>query len=198
MSESYITPRWFEIGETVDAWCIEAIDHVEDPGVSPVTSEFRDRTDKLLGWCREFHIAPKPIWETYCQASAARMPGGAFGPRRSQEYMEETYRGAILSCDFLRVCSGVPSGAENESTLRAEISDAENNDQTAQSGMTWKDAAKRMEELRAQSEPRTSQRGMSDKIGCSVGTVNKAISKTASLHAWAKPQAADAPKAQTY
>ena len=113
MSESYIAPRWFEIVETVDAWCNTAIDHVEDPGDLPVTSEFRVRTEKLKGWCVEFHIDPKPIWETYCQSVAARMPGGAFGPRRSQEYMEETYRGAILSCDLLRACVKSPADGKN-------------------------------------------------------------------------------------
>ena len=64
MSETHISQRGLEIVETVNEWCIVAIDHVEDPGETPVTDEFRDRTDKLLDWCVEFHINPEPIWET--------------------------------------------------------------------------------------------------------------------------------------
>jgi hypothetical protein len=59
-------------------------------------------------------------------------------------------------------------------------------DETAKSGkVIWQEAAERMERLRAQGEPWTSQRKLADQFGCSSATINKAISETPSLTAWA-------------
>ena len=44
--------------------------------------------------------------------------------------------------------------------------------------MTWREAVQRMERLRVQGEPWTSQHKMADQLGCSSGTINKAIKNT--------------------
>jgi len=65
-------------------------------------------------------------------------------------------------------------------------------------GMSWQDAAERMERLRQQGEPWTSQHKMASAFGCSSGTINRAIRETPSLHDWAKARSAPAaPKAQS-
>ena len=71
----------------------------------------------------------------------------------------------------------------------------EESDQKAASGMSWQEVAKRLEELRKQGEPFTSQRKLAKDLGCSASWVNKAIKETPALHGWAKRQAA--PKAQS-
>jgi hypothetical protein len=63
-------------------------------------------------------------------------------------------------------------------------------------GMTWREAAERLERLRSQGEPWTSQHEMARRFGCSSATINKAIRSTSELTVWAKrPDAA--PKAQS-
>jgi hypothetical protein len=61
--------------------------------------------------------------------------------------------------------------------------------------MTWREVAERLKRLRTQGEPWTSQHQMAERLGCSSGTVNKAIKKTPALHAWAQQPDA-APRAQ--
>jgi hypothetical protein len=63
--------------------------------------------------------------------------------------------------------------------------------------VSWHEAAERLERLRAQGEPWTSQHDMAERFGCSPATINKAIDKTPGLQAWAKRQTAPAPKAQS-
>lgn len=63
--------------------------------------------------------------------------------------------------------------------------------------MTWQEAATRMKRLKTQGEQFTSQSKLANAFGCSSGTINKAIKKTPSLQAWAKPEGAIAPKAQS-
>src|SRR5262249_22706866 len=61
--------------------------------------------------------------------------------------------------------------------------------------MTWQEAAKRLECLRSQGEPFTSQHKLAGVFGCSSGTINKAIRSSPQLEKWAKPPEA-APRAQ--
>jgi hypothetical protein len=68
--------------------------------------------------------------------------------------------------------------------------------QTQADGVTWREAAERLERLRTQGEPWTSQQEMAKRLGCSSGTINKAIKQTPSLKAWAKRPPA-APRAQS-
>jgi hypothetical protein len=62
--------------------------------------------------------------------------------------------------------------------------------------MTWQKVAERLERLRTQGEPFTSQHNLAKQLCCSSGTINKAIRETPSLHAWAKKTDA-APRAQS-
>jgi hypothetical protein len=64
-------------------------------------------------------------------------------------------------------------------------------------GMTWQEAAERLERLRSQGELWTSQHEMARRFGCSSGTINKAIRNTPGLQTWAKSQTAAMPKAQS-
>lgn len=100
--------------------------------------------------------------------------------------MARTYRGAILSCNLLR------ANAKALADVRGE-----NGEQPASVGTTWEEAAERMKRLRAQGEPWTSQQKMAEQIGCSPATISKVIRQTPPLEAWAKPQVAAAPKAQS-
>jgi hypothetical protein len=61
-------------------------------------------------------------------------------------------------------------------------------EQTA--GLPWQEAAGRMERLRRQGEPFTSQATLGEQFGCAPSTVNKAIRLTPSLQGWAKRPAA--------
>jgi hypothetical protein len=60
--------------------------------------------------------------------------------------------------------------------------------------MPWREAAERMDRLRALGEPYTSQEKLASQIGCAPSTVNRAIHETPSLRGWAKRPAA--PRAQ--
>ena len=63
-------------------------------------------------------------------------------------------------------------------------------------GMRWQEVAERLERLRLQGEPFTSQGKLAEVLGCSSATINKAIKNTPSLHPWAqRPDAA--PRAQS-
>jgi len=64
-------------------------------------------------------------------------------------------------------------------------------------GVSWQDAAERMERLRAQGEPFTSRHTLAKRFGCSSGTIHKAIQRTPSLQAWAKSECPTAPRAQS-
>jgi hypothetical protein len=63
--------------------------------------------------------------------------------------------------------------------------------------LTWQEAAERLERLRAQGEPFTTQAKMADQLGCSSAMINKAIKNTPKLRTWAKPQTAAGPGAQS-
>lgn len=63
-------------------------------------------------------------------------------------------------------------------------------------GITWQDAAERMERLRKQGVAFTSQRRLAGDFGCSSATINKAIKATPSLQMWAKQPIA-APRSQS-
>lgn len=65
----------------------------------------------------------------------------------------------------------------------------------AKPAMTWQEAAERLERLREQGEPWTSQRAMADKLKCSAATVGRAIEQTPELKTWAAP--AGKPRAQS-
>jgi hypothetical protein len=65
-----------------------------------------------------------------------------------------------------------------------------------ESGMTWQEAATRLEQLRSQGESWTSQREMASRFGCSPATVNKAIQESPLLRAWSRRETAAAPRAQ--
>jgi hypothetical protein len=63
--------------------------------------------------------------------------------------------------------------------------------------ITWQEAAERMERLRKQGEAFSTQGTLADNFGCSTSTINKAINKTPSLQAWAKPEGTAPPRAQS-
>jgi hypothetical protein len=60
--------------------------------------------------------------------------------------------------------------------------------------MSVEEAAERLNRLRLQGEPFTSQHQLATQVGCSSGTINKAIHSKDELAAWAKPPEA-APRA---
>ena len=65
-------------------------------------------------------------------------------------------------------------------------------------GMSWQEVAERLERLRSQGEAFTSQGRLAKQLGCSSGTVNKAIRHTQSLQTWAKrPDPAGRPQRLT-
>lgn len=64
-------------------------------------------------------------------------------------------------------------------------------------GMTWKEAAERLNRLRLQGEAWTSHEDMSGRLGCSAATTHKAVQKATELQAWAKPQAPAVLRAQS-
>ncbi len=66
-----------------------------------------------------------------------------------------------------------------------------------EASMTWQEAATRLERLRLQGEPFTSQAKLAAQLKCSPSTVNRAIWETPSLQPWAKPETISAPKAQS-
>jgi hypothetical protein len=65
------------------------------------------------------------------------------------------------------------------------------------SAMMWQEAAEKMERLRSQGEAFTSQHKLAAQLGCSSGTINKAIRETPELQAWAKRQTEGTPRAQS-
>jgi hypothetical protein len=66
----------------------------------------------------------------------------------------------------------------------------------SQRRMSVDEAQQRLERLRLSGEPFTSQHTLADQIGCSSGTINKAIKRKPELNSWAKRPVA-APKAQS-
>jgi hypothetical protein len=65
------------------------------------------------------------------------------------------------------------------------------------SGQTVQHICECLEQLRRQGEPFTSQKTLADQLGCSSGTINKAIKRTPSLQPWAQSRKPTAPKAQS-
>lgn len=86
-----------------------------------------------------------------------------------------------------------------EQAIVAERSKGAMPQDDAPASMTWQDARDRMERLRSQGEPFTSQGNLASQFDCSSGTINKAIHKTPSLHEWAGVgrEGKSAPKAQS-
>jgi hypothetical protein len=66
-------------------------------------------------------------------------------------------------------------------------------------GMPWQEAAERLENLRSQGEPFTSQQKLAKQLLCSSQTINKAIHNTPSLKVWANVEQKKSviPKAQS-
>jgi hypothetical protein len=94
----------------------------------------------------------------------------------------------------MRLNDPPPAGAEAERKPTNPNPQASAEETT---GITWQQAAERLNRLRQQGEPWTSQRKLAKQLGCSSATINKAIHETPSLHAWAKHQTAATPKAQS-
>ena len=107
---SKLKDRDLHIPQTLEKWRTEAIDHVEDPGVSPESACFREDTDKLVSWCDQNGIDPTAIRDTYCRIRAWRHPGGWVGLRQPKEVLHEEMRRAIGVCDRI----------QNQVTLRAK------------------------------------------------------------------------------
>jgi hypothetical protein len=79
---------------------------------------------------------------------------------------------------------------------------AESNEEPAAEvgGMSWQEAAEKLNRLRIQGEPWTSQGKFAKLFGCSSGTVNKAVKNTPALQPWAwaaKLQNQSVPRAQS-
>jgi hypothetical protein len=64
-------------------------------------------------------------------------------------------------------------------------------------GMSWQEVAERLTRLRRQGEQFTSQHKLAAQLGCSSGTVTKAIWNTPELQPWAKAQPNTPPKTQS-
>jgi hypothetical protein len=64
-------------------------------------------------------------------------------------------------------------------------------------GMTWKEAAERLKQLRNQGSPWSSYNKLSKQMGCSPRTIFKAVQNTPELKIWALRQTAT-PKAQSF
>jgi hypothetical protein len=101
---------------------------------------------------------------------------------------------------FIVLCDRAMKLTENEhlSDLKAILSavQADQQIESPPTGMAWQDAAGRMEQLRSQGEPFTSQQELARRFGCSPATIYKAIHQTESLEIWAKRPTA-APRAQS-
>jgi hypothetical protein len=78
-----------------------------------------------------------------------------------------------------------PAGASGEPGAGGDEQPVESDE-----GMTSQEAAERMNRLRAQGEPWTSQHEMAKRLGCSSATINKAIRNTPELRPWAKRRSA--------
>jgi biotin operon repressor len=89
-----------------------------------------------------------------------------------------------------------PEGAPESEAEGAAEGAGERQANLKRAGKSWQEVAKRLERLRAQGEPWTSQHKLAEQIGCSSGTINKAIRETPELRSWAKRQTAAAPRAQ--
>ncbi|MCI0350195.1 MAG: hypothetical protein L0Z53_12295, partial [Acidobacteriales bacterium] len=59
--------------------------------------------------------------------------------------------------------------------------------QKVNSGMKWPDVAQRLDRLRLQGEPFSSQQKLAEQLGCSAATINRAIRETPRLKPWACP-----------
>ena len=92
-----------------------------------------------------------------------------------------------------RAGKGEGDAADATSTLEPENREQLDTSSAEPAGMSWQEAAERLERLRTQGEPFTSQQKLGDDLGCSSSTINKAIMKTPTLHAWANARSARQP-----
>jgi hypothetical protein len=91
-----------DILQVIDEWKITVQPHIEDPGVSAVSSDAYSLTQKIVTWCdAHSSIDAGILWEVYRQITACRKPSpeGYIGPRKSPEIMNDTYRKAIDVCN---------------------------------------------------------------------------------------------------
>jgi hypothetical protein len=96
----------------------------------------------------------------------------------------------------MRAARTLPELVRLVKLLRQWAADSAGPSSVALVGMSCQQAAERMEQLRIQGEPFTSQHKLAKQFGCSSGTINKAIKETLSLRNWAERKSA-APKAQS-
>lgn len=95
----------------------------------------------------------------------------------------------------IHVHPGVSGFGRNVIRLKSESTpEAETGEQLA--GMTWQEAAKRLERLHESGIEFTSQHDISRSFKCSPATINKALDKTPSLHVWANIQPKQEPELQ--
>ncbi|HKI33597.1 MAG TPA: hypothetical protein VKA46_17210 [Gemmataceae bacterium] len=96
---------------------------------------------------------------------------------------------------------GEGDAANATHTPEPESSEQPNTSSAEPTGMSWQEVVERLQRLRTQGEPFTSQKKLADVFGCSSYTINKAIKETPALHVWAKARSAKqstaAPRAQS-
>ncbi len=81
--------------------------------------------------------------------------------------------------------------------LATPLPEAAGDERKKREQVGWKEAAERLDRLRNQGEPFTSERDFAERFRCAPSTIHKAIQNTPSLQPWAKPEAVSAPNAQS-
>lgn len=173
------------IGYGVRPEDVEQIPDPRDDSLPATLSEVVSECQTLLGWILADHeidpwrVAPQrlhALWD-----AATMLPDAPPTPFDAQ-----AMRAVRTVAELVRLAKVLRQWAAG-AAVRSSVEPP---------GMSWQEVAERMELLRSQGEPYTSQHKLARRFGCSSGTINKAIKETPSLGKWAERKAA-APRAQS-
>jgi hypothetical protein len=143
-------------------------------------------TNRLDPYHLWLHRAPESWWIELLASLHGFTAYDAVVGYQDQHFFTHPWKDSADAIEYLRLNTDSPSWPDNE-LVGAEHAPTAN--------MSWQDAAERMERLRQQGEPFSSQHKLARQIGCSSATISKAIRRRQSLKAWANVEGV--PKAQS-
>jgi len=162
----------------------------------PIIAEHRAEIDRLYADYRDVVQRIESEWEA---------DFGAPYPRDIEDWQRWAARvgwsgeriadGNWKPRDLFPIIEGYLQRLRDQSGSTKGQGDETADDPQGTGGMSWQEAAERLERLRQQGEPYTSQQKFAKQFGCAPATINKAIRNTPSLKVWAKVD--PTPKAQS-
>jgi hypothetical protein len=167
----------------------QAVDHMEYMSERWLNDDVGRAVDRIRLWINT-------NLRRECDEPALTLVGEQVRLRRPSLTADEVSRLPVMEIAAILFEAAEPDPRTRAGDMQRPPADGAESKATAV-GITWQEAAERLERLRGQGESFTGQSKIAEQLGCSSATINKAIKNTPSLQKWAKPTATSAPKAQS-